>query len=205
MHSATKYLGGHADLLMGAAVTADPALAARLREHLDVDGAVPGPMDAFLALRGLRTLDVRLERAQASAGELARRLDAHPAVRRVRYPGLPGDPGHARAAAQMDGFGAMIAFETAGGAEAAEGVCERVRVIAHATSLGGVESLIERRARLGGRGGDGDAGGAACASASASSTSRTCGPTSSRRSRPCPSKRRTARMRGCGKGTPEPG
>ena len=150
VHSATKYLGGHADLLMGAAVTADPALAARLRAQLDVDGAVPGPMDAFLALRGLRTLDVRLERAQASAGELARRLDAHPAVRRVRYPGLPGDPGHARAAAQMDGFGAMIAFETAGGAEAAEGVCERVRVIGHATSLGGVESLMERRARWAG-------------------------------------------------------
>ena len=150
VHSATKYLGGHADLLMGAAVTADPALAARLRERLDVDGAVPGPMDAFLALRGMRTLDVRLERAQASAGELARRLDEHPAVRRVRYPGLSEDPGHARAAAQMDGFGAMIAFETAGDAQEAEGVCERVRVITHATSLGGVESLIERRARWAG-------------------------------------------------------
>ena len=150
VHSATKYLGGHADLLMGAAVTADGALAAELAERREVDGAVPGGMDAFLALRGLRTLDVRLERAQASAGELALRLGAHPAVRRVRYPGLPRDPGHARAAAQMDGFGAMLAFETAGGADDAEAVAARVRVIAHATSLGGVESLIERRARWAG-------------------------------------------------------
>src|SRR4051812_27569230 len=137
VHSATKYLGGHADLLMGAAVTADPGLAARLREHLDVDGAVPGPMDAFLALRGLRTLDVRLERAQASAGELARRLDAHPAVQRVRYPGLPEDPGHDRAAAQMDGFGAMGAFGRGGGAGAARGVSGGVPGIAPAPTPAG--------------------------------------------------------------------
>jgi len=150
VHSATKYLGGHADLLMGAAVAADDALVAAITERRDVDGAIAGPMDAFLALRGLRTLDVRLERAQASAGELARRLDAHPAVALVRYPGLPEDPGHDRAAAQMDGFGAMVAFETEGGAEAAQGVCERVRVIGHATSLGGVESLMERRTRWAG-------------------------------------------------------
>jgi cystathionine gamma-synthase len=150
VHSVTKYLGGHADLLMGAAVTADEGLWDALARHRDVDGAVPGPLDAFLALRGLRTLDVRLERAQASAGELARRLAAHPAVARVRYPGLPGDPGHARAARQMDGFGAMLSFETTGGAEDAEGVAARVRLIAHATSLGGVESLIERRTRWAG-------------------------------------------------------
>jgi cystathionine gamma-synthase len=150
VHSVTKYLGGHADLLMGAAVTNDSLLLHKLERHRDVDGAVPGPLDAFLALRGLRTLDVRLERAQASAGVLARRLAAHPAVRRVRYPGLPADPGHERAARQMDGFGAMLAFETAGGAEEAEGVAERVRLIAHATSLGGVETLIERRTRWAG-------------------------------------------------------
>jgi cystathionine gamma-synthase len=150
VHSATKYLGGHADLLMGAAVTADEALAAALTARRDVDGAVASPFDAFLALRGLRTLDVRLERAQASAGELARRLREHPGVVTVHYLGLPDDPGHARAAAQMDGPGAMVAFETVGAADDAEGVAERVRVIAHATSLGGVESLIERRTRYAG-------------------------------------------------------
>ncbi|HWT25635.1 MAG TPA: aminotransferase class I/II-fold pyridoxal phosphate-dependent enzyme [Solirubrobacteraceae bacterium] len=150
VHSATKYLGGHADLLMGAAVTADDALVASLVERRDVDGAVPGPLDAFLALRGLRTLDVRLQRAQASAAELARRLAAHPGVTAVRYPGLAEDPGHARAAAQMDGYGAMIAFETAGTADDAEAVARRVRLIVHATSLGGVESLIERRTRWAG-------------------------------------------------------
>jgi cystathionine gamma-synthase len=150
VHSATKYLGGHADLLLGAVVTTDDELVEAMERRRDVGGAVPGPMDAFLALRGVRTLDVRLERAQASAGELARRLAGHPAVRRVRYPGLDGDPGHDRAARQMDGFGAMLAFETAGTAADAEAVAENLRVIAHATSLGGVESLIERRARWAG-------------------------------------------------------
>jgi cystathionine gamma-synthase len=90
---------------------------------------------------------VRLERAQASAQVLAERLAAHPAVSAVYYPGLASDPGHERAARLMDGFGAMLAFETAGGPAAADAVCERVRVLVHATSLGGVESLIERRAR----------------------------------------------------------
>jgi cystathionine gamma-synthase len=150
MHSVTKYLGGHADLLMGAAVTADEELGARITARRDVDGAVASPLDAYLALRGLRTLDVRLERAQASAGELARRLQRHPGVVAVHYPGLPEDPGHARASAQMDGPGAMLSFETLGGADDAEGVAGRVRVIAHATSLGGVESLIERRTRYAG-------------------------------------------------------
>ena len=90
---------------------------------------------------------VRLERGQASAAVLAERLAAHPAVAAVHYPGLPADPGHDRAARLMDGFGAMLAFEVAAGAEAAQAVAERVRVIVHATSLGGVETLIERRAR----------------------------------------------------------
>jgi cystathionine gamma-synthase len=108
-------------------------------------GAIPGPMEAFLALRGIRTLPVRFERAQRSAGELARRLQRHPAVARVRYPGLPDDPGHAIASRQMRGFGAMVSFEVRGGPEAAEDVCARVRVLTHATSLGGVETLIERR------------------------------------------------------------
>lgn len=145
VHSVTKFLSGHSDLVLGAAVAADPALAEQLRARRTLLGSVPGPMESWLALRGLRTLGPRLERAQASAGELARRLDAHPAVTRVRYPGLPADPGHTRAAAQMRGFGAMLAFEVAGGAPAADTVCANVALAIHATSLGGVETTLERR------------------------------------------------------------
>jgi cystathionine gamma-synthase len=108
-------------------------------------------MEAFLATRGLRTLPLRVRQAQASAGELAVRLDQHPRVTRVRYPGLPSDPGHQRAAAQMSGFGAMLSFEVAGGAAAADAVCAALTVVNAATSLGGVESTIERRARLAGQ------------------------------------------------------
>jgi cystathionine gamma-synthase len=147
VHSATKFIGGHADLLLGVAICADPERAARLRDVRTDTGAVPGALETWLALRGLRTLAVRLERGQASAMELAVRLSDHPEVDRVRYPGLPADPGHALAARQMDGFGAVLAFEPSGGAERAEAVCERVRVLTHATSLGGVETLIERRSR----------------------------------------------------------
>src|SRR5262245_7189123 len=145
VHSVTKYLSGHSDLQLGAAVTRDEALWGELVNRRELYGAIPGPMEAFLALRGIRTLPVRLERAQASAGELARRLSRHPAVTRVRYPGLPDDPGHGVASRQMKGFGAMLSFEVKGGAEAAEAVCAAVRVLTHATSLGGVETLIERR------------------------------------------------------------
>jgi cystathionine gamma-synthase len=148
MHSGSKYLGGHADLLIGLTVAADPGLAARLRRNRVLGGATPGGMEAFLAVRGVRTLPLRLRQAQASAGELAVRLDAHPAVTRVRYPGLPTDPWHARAAAQMSGFGAMLSFEVDGGADAADKVCAALRVVNAATSLGGVESTIERRAKL---------------------------------------------------------
>ena len=110
-------------------------------------GATPGALEAFLALRGLRTLPVRLDLAQRSAALLSSRLAAHPAVTAVHYPGLPGDPGHERARRFMDGFGAMLSFEVAGGAAQADAVCARVEVLTHAKSLGGVESLIERRAR----------------------------------------------------------
>lgn len=147
MHSATKYLAGHSDLLMGVLVTGSSELAAQLRERRTLTGAVPGALECFLALRGVRTLAVRMERAQANAAELARRLDAHPAVTRVRFPGLPADPGHERATRLHAGYGAMISFELAGTAADAERVCQAVRLITHATSLGGVESLIERRAR----------------------------------------------------------
>jgi cystathionine gamma-synthase len=146
-HSVTKFLAGHADLLLGAAVTRDDALHAALLRRRELDGAIPGPFEAFLALRGVRTLPVRLERAEASARELARRLSGHAAVTRVRYPGLPEHPGHERARAQMRGFGAIVSFEVGGGGPAADAVCDRVSVIAHATSLGGVETLIERRAK----------------------------------------------------------
>jgi len=147
MHSVTKLLGGHADLVMGAAVTRDEALHAALLHRRSLMGGVPGPMEAFLALRGLRTLAVRLERAQASAQVLAERLGAHSGVERVRYPGLPSDPGHELAQRQMRAFGSLLSFEVRGGADAAEHVCESVRLVTHATSLGGVETLIERRSR----------------------------------------------------------
>lgn len=144
MHSATKMIAGHSDVLLGVAVTGEAALDERLRQARRLGGAVPGPFEAWLALRGLRTLDVRLERAERTAGMLAERLSGHPAVSRVRYPGLPTDPGHAVAAAQSSGFGALLAIEVAD-APTAEAVASACRVWTHATSLGGVESLIERR------------------------------------------------------------
>lgn len=147
VHSATKYISGHSDVLLGAVCGRDPATVAAIRYRRELYGAVAGPVEVFLALRGLRTLAVRLERAQSNAMELARRLSEHPAVERVRYPGLPGDPGHELAARQMRGFGGMMAFEVRGGAEAADRVARSVELITFATSLGGVESLIERRAR----------------------------------------------------------
>jgi cystathionine gamma-synthase len=150
VHSATKFIGGHSDLLSGITIARDQALAGRLRRRRGLTGATPGVLEAFLALRGLRTLALRLDRGQANAGELARRLDQHPAVSRVRYPGLPGDPGHRTAAAQMTGFGAVLAFEVAD-APTADRLCDAVHVIVHATSLGGIESTIERRSKLPGQ------------------------------------------------------
>lgn len=150
MHSATKYLAGHSDALMGVVVTADPERAGALRAQRSRTGATPGALEAYLALRGVRTLDVRLRRQEANAGELAARLAAHRAVARVRYPGRAEDPGFERARRLMDGPGAMLAFELAGGAPAADDLCDRVELITHATSLGGVESLVERRAKYAG-------------------------------------------------------
>jgi len=146
MHSATKFLNGHSDVLMGVLATASDELYTQLHDRRTLTGAIPGALEAYLTLRGVRTLAVRLERAQANAGELARRLEAHPKVSRVRYPGLPSDPGHEVAARTHDGFGAMLCFEVAGTAADADRLCANVRLITHATSLGGVESLIERRA-----------------------------------------------------------
>lgn len=147
VHSVTKYLSGHSDVVLGATVTADGDLHRRLLHRRTLHGAIPGPMEVWLALRGLRTLHLRVERAGANAAELARRLADHPAVERVRHPSLPTDPGHARAVAQLDGFGAIVSIQVAGGATGAERVASAVRLWLHATSLGGVESSLERRRR----------------------------------------------------------
>ncbi|MPZ86522.1 MAG: PLP-dependent transferase [Nitriliruptorales bacterium] len=147
VHSITKFLAGHSDVVLGAVITPDPTWRERLHRRRTITGAIPGPMEAFLALRGMRTLDLRMERAQRTAGELAHRLAAHPAIRRVRYPGLAEDPGHERAARQMRGFGALLSVEVVGGRAAADAVCDAVRLLVPATSLGGVETSLERRNR----------------------------------------------------------
>ena len=151
LHSATKHIGGHSDALMGLVVSHPDRF--ELRESLDgirrMQGAVPGPMEAYLVLRGLRTMPLRLERAQASAAVLAGRLAEHPGVGRVRYPGLAGDPGHAVAARTMAGFGSLLSIELADG-PAADAFISRLRLWVSATSLGGVESMLERRRRWAG-------------------------------------------------------
>ncbi len=147
VHSATKSLAGHSDVLLGIVVTTDDAFHERLLRTRTLVGAIPGPFEAYLALRGIRTLALRVRQAQISALELARRLQTHPAVTVVRYPGLPDDPGHEIASRQMKGFGSIIAFDTIGTADDAEAFCDRVRLVTHATSLGGVETLVERRRR----------------------------------------------------------
>lgn len=147
LHSATKAIGGHSDCLLGIVVTPDPARAEALRLRRTILGAAPGGLECFLVLRGLRTLSLRLARSQASAQVLASRLAEHPSVARVRYPGLPDDPGHALCRAQMAGPGFMISIETVGGGDTAQRACESTRLWVHATSLGGVESLLERRRR----------------------------------------------------------
>jgi cystathionine gamma-synthase len=147
IHSATKYIGGHSDLLLGVAVAANPARAARLADARTMLGAVPGTLEAWLGLRGLRTLPLRIDRGADSARILAERLAEHPAVSRVRYPGLPTDPAHPVAGRVLDGYGALLCFEVEGGERAADSVCEEVTVIAHAGSFGGVETLIERHGR----------------------------------------------------------
>jgi len=131
VHSATKYLAGHSDLVLGAVVTRDDDLYAVLKHRRDLIGAIPGTLEAWLALRGMRTLHLRVERAQANAQELVRRLTEHPAVAEVRYPG----------------FGAIVAIVLAEGEMAADLLTRKTRLWVHATSLGGVESTFERRRR----------------------------------------------------------
>ncbi len=147
VHSATKYLSGHSDVLLGAVVVRDADLAERISQNRILGGGIPGPMEAWIALRGLRTFPLRFERACASAAELAQRCARHPAVARVRYLGLPGDPGHDLASAQMSAFGAIVSLELHAGAPGAEAVAAATSLWVHATSLGGVESTLERRRR----------------------------------------------------------
>jgi cystathionine gamma-synthase len=148
VHSTTKYLGGHSDVVGGALITDDPALGERLRFLQNATGAVAGPFDAWLTLRGIKTLAVRMERHCANAREVVAFLERHPAVTRVRYPGRTDDPGHAIAAKQMRDFGGMVSFQLAGGEAAALDVCRRTRLFTLAESLGGVESLIEHPGRM---------------------------------------------------------
>jgi cystathionine gamma-synthase len=143
LHSTTKYLGGHSDVVGGALVTASGDLHERLRFLQNAAGPVPGPFDAYLVLRGLKTLAVRMERHCSNAAAIAEFLSGHDAVAEVVYPGLPSHPGHEVAHRQMDGFGGMVSFRPRGGVEAANRVAEATELFFLAESLGGVESLIE--------------------------------------------------------------
>ncbi len=151
VQSVTKFIGGHSDLLGGAITVRDSDLLSSLRRSRALTGATPGTLEAFLAVRGVRTLAVRLERAQQNAMVLAERLARHPDVMLTRYPGLPSHPTHAAARRQLRGFGTIISFDVRGDAADADAVCAGVRLIRHATSLGAVESTMERRAGLPGQ------------------------------------------------------
>jgi cystathionine gamma-synthase len=147
VHSTTKYLGGHSDLVGGVAATSNAELAERLRFLQNSLGAIPGPFDAWLALRGLKTLAVRMRAHCANAGQIVEFLQAHRAVERVLYPGLADHPGHAIAARQMDGFGGMVSF-LAGSEQEALALVARTKIWTLAESLGGVESLIEHPGQM---------------------------------------------------------
>ena len=148
VHSTTKYIGGHSDVVGGAVIVKDERHAADLAFHQNATGGVAGPFDAWLTLRGVKTLAVRMDRHCANAAEVAAMLTGHPAVSEVFYPGLPEHPDHKVAAAQMRGFGGMVSFRVAAGAEAAVAACGRTRLFTLGESLGGVESLIEHPASM---------------------------------------------------------
>jgi cystathionine beta-lyase/cystathionine gamma-synthase len=148
LHSTTKYLGGHSDVVGGFAGTSDPSIAERLGFLQNSLGAVPGPFDSWLVLRGVKTLAVRMERHCANARRIAEWLEGHDAVERVRYPGLASHPHHELARAQMSDFGGMISFDVAGGKDAALAVLRATALWSLAESLGGVESLIEQPAAM---------------------------------------------------------
>jgi cystathionine gamma-synthase len=143
LHSTTKYIGGHSDVVGGALVTNDEELDTKFAFLQNGAGAVPGPFDAYLTMRGLKTLELRMQRHSSNAAKVAELLAGHAAVSQVLYPGLPEHPGHEVAARQMSGFGGMVSVRMRGGAEAARRLCSRTEVFILAESLGGVESLIE--------------------------------------------------------------
>ena len=142
IHSCTKYIGGHADLVMGAVMTSDEALHAELRKASILLGPCPSPFDCFLALRGVKTMALRVEASQANAAKLAEVLAAHPKIEECLYPGLASHPGRAIMLAQSRGFGGMITVKVRGTAEQAKKLCDSLTLFTHAVSLGGVESLV---------------------------------------------------------------
>ena len=148
VHSTTKYLGGHSDVIGGFAATSDPAVAARLGFLQNAAGAVPGPFDCFLVQRGVKTLGLRMERHCASALAIVEFLRGHAAVKKVHHPSLPDHPGHDIARSQMRAYGGMVSFTVHGGEDAAVALCARTRIFTLAESLGAVESLIEHPARM---------------------------------------------------------
>ncbi|MEU2161626.1 cystathionine gamma-synthase [Streptomyces sp. NPDC019208] len=148
VHSLTKYMGGHSDVVGGALVTADAGLGEELAYHQNAMGAVAGPFDSWIVLRGIKTLAVRMDRHSENAARVAEMLSGHPKVTRVLYPGLEEHPGHEIAAKQMRNFGGMVSFQVRGGEEAAVEVCNRAELFTLGESLGGVESLIEHPGRM---------------------------------------------------------
>ncbi|MGW2228950.1 cystathionine gamma-synthase [Streptomyces formicae] len=148
VHSMTKYMGGHSDVVGGALVVNDAGLGEELAYHQNAMGAVAGPFDAWLVLRGIKTLAVRMDRHSENATKVTEMLTRHARVTRVLYPGLPEHPGHEIAAKQMKAFGGMVSFLVDGGEEAAVEVCNRAKLFTLGESLGGVESLIEHPGRM---------------------------------------------------------
>jgi len=148
VHSTTKYLGGHSDVLGGALIVADAGLGEKLAFHQNATGAVAAPFDAWLTMRGIKTLAVRMDRHSRNAARVADMLASHPAVTEVFYPGLAAHPGHEVAAKQMHGFGGIVSFRARGGEAEAVAICGRTRLFTLGESLGGVESLIEHPGRM---------------------------------------------------------
>ena len=147
IHSVTKYLSGHSDLILGSLTTNDQALYGRLEQSRRYGGAIAGPFEAWIALRGLRTFAIRMQRSQENAMELANRLSKDSRISKVRYPGLATDSSHGLAKSFMKGFGAMISFDVKASVEQVDLMCNSSKLITNATSLGGVESIWERRRR----------------------------------------------------------
>ncbi|MFD9823237.1 cystathionine gamma-synthase [Streptomyces violascens] len=148
VHSLTKYMGGHSDVVGGALITNSAEIGEELAYHQNAMGAVAGPFDSWLVLRGIKTLPVRMDRHSENAGKVAEMLTRHAKVTQVLYPGLPEHPGHDVAAKQMRAFGGMVSFRVEGGEEAAVEVCNRTKLFTLGESLGGVESLIEHPGRM---------------------------------------------------------